>query len=161
MLRSARRGDRRGSVAVEFALVSSFMLLPLFAGGADFVEIISAQAQLNTALQSLYLYAYANPAGASSATAIAAVIAKINAHATHQVSFPATNAGGVTNGTVSYKCMNASGATAAYGAGCASGYTKQSFVSYQLNCSVNITVPLPQGLANPFALSAAGTTQIQ
>ena len=93
--------------------------------------------------------------------AIAAVVAKINAHATHQVSFPATNAGGAANGTVSYKCMNAAGATAAYGSGCAAGYSKQSFVSYQLNCSVHITVPLPLGLANPFALTAAGTTQIQ
>ena len=161
MLTGAGRRGRRGSVAVEFALVSSLLLLPLFAGGADFVEIISAQAQLNTALQSLYLYAYTNPAGASGTTAIAAIIAKINARATHQVSFPTTNSAGAANGAVSYKCLNAAGTSTAYGSGCGSGYIKQSYVSYQLNCSVNITVPLPLGLTSPFALTASGTAQIQ
>ena len=48
---------RRGSVSVEFALVSVFILGPLFGGGADFVVIMAAQAQLRTAVQALDYFA--------------------------------------------------------------------------------------------------------
>ena len=60
--RAARSG--RGNVSIEFALVSVFVLLPLFAGGTDFVLIMSAQAQLRTALQALDYFAWTNPGDA-------------------------------------------------------------------------------------------------
>ena len=149
---------RRGSVAVEFALCSSFVLLPLFAGGVDFVEIISAQAQLNTALQSLYLFAYTNPSTANNTNSIAALIGKINAHATHQAEFTA----GAGNPAVSYKCMNSSGGFGAYANNsCASGYTKQTYIAYQLTGKVALSAPLPFGLTRPFNLAASGTVRIQ
>ena len=150
-----RRLGSRASVAVEFALCASFLLLPLFAGGVDFVEIISAQAQLNTALQSLYLFAYTDPAAAGTGASITAVITKINAGATHQV----VNA--TSNNPISYKCMNAAGTVASYSSSCASGYTKQTFVTYALTGSVSLTAPLPFGLTSPFSLRTSGTVQIQ
>jgi Flp pilus assembly protein TadG len=50
-----RRLGNRGSVAVEFAMISSLFLLPLMLGSSDLVEMISGQAQVNTALQAMYL----------------------------------------------------------------------------------------------------------
>ncbi len=53
---------RRASVSAELALVSVLFLLPLIPAAAqNLTEIISAQAQANTALRALYSFAWANP----------------------------------------------------------------------------------------------------
>ncbi len=68
MFRRLEKSRRKASITVEFALVATFILLPLLAGGADFLTIITAQAQLNTALQALYDYAWTNPSAAQANT---------------------------------------------------------------------------------------------
>ena len=154
MLKRRRTFGRQGSAAVEFAMVSTFLLLPLFGGGADFVEMISAQAQLNTALQSLYYFAYTNPGNAANATQLTAMLAKINSAAVHQVAMPSA-------AVVSYKCISSAGVmTTNTSATCASG-TAQTYVTYQLTSSVALTAPLPLAFRSPFQMSAKGTVQIQ
>ena len=151
MLSRRHRGSS-GSVAVEFALMASLVLLPLFLGGADFVQVLSAQAQLNCGLQSLFYFAYANPAQAATGTDISAVVTKINALATHSV-----YTSGAT-GTLSYDCLTSTGTTTSATAGstCSSG-TKREFVTYQL--STRLTLPLPMPIIGT-TISSAGTVQI-
>lgn len=161
MLKRRQSGlGRRASASVEFALISLFFLIPLFAGGADFVEILSTQAQLNTALQSLYFFGYTNPTAASDGTSINTVISAINANSVHQI------ATGTGNGTVTYNCVtttstNTNGNTNGLSP-CTSAQTRQTFVSYSLTSSVNLTMSLATiGLHNPLSLAAAGKVQVQ
>ncbi len=150
-----RRFGRRASVSVEFALVSIFILLPLFAGSADMLEVISAQAQVNTALQSLYYFALMNPTVASDPVNAGKVLTLINTTALHQVAL------GTPNGTLSYDCLLANGTTTPTTGTCTNS-TLQTFASYQVTSSVNLTLPLSIfGFPNPFPLSATGTIQIQ
>ncbi len=149
---------RRASASVEFALISLFFLIPLFAGGADFVEIMSTQAQLNTALQSLYYFGYTNPTAASDSASITTIINAINANAVHQV---ATATG---NGTVTYTCVTTTvtNANTTGVAPCTSAQTRQTFVSYSLTSSVSLTMSLATiGLHNPLSLAASGKVQVQ
>jgi hypothetical protein len=149
------RLGRRANVSVEFALVTVFVLLPLFAGSADFLEIISAQAQVNTALQSLYYFALMNPTVASDTGNAGKVLALINTTALHQVAL------GTPNGTLSYDCLLADGSTTPTTGTCTNS-TLQTFASYQVTSTVNLTLPLSIfGFPNPFQVSAAGTIQIQ
>jgi hypothetical protein len=150
-----RRLGRRASVSVEFALVSVFVLLPLFAGGADMLQIISAQAQVNTALQSLYYFALMNPTVASDTSNAGKVLTLINTTALHPVAL------GTPNGTLSYDCLQANGTITATTGTCTNS-TLQTFASYQVTSAVNLPLPLTIfGLPNPFPLSASGTIQIQ
>ncbi len=146
---------------MEFALVATFLLVPLFLGGTDLVQIISAQAQLNTSLQSLYLFAFANPTVANSTGNISAVVTLINSQATHKIVFPATMSNGNTNGTITYDCTTSAGVQTAstQAATCPNGQTKQAFVTYQVN--TNVTMAVPVFHANPFPLSATGSVEIQ
>lgn len=159
MLSWRRRYGTKASVAVEFALVSTFLLLPLFAGGADFVEIISGQGVLNTTLQEMALYAYTNPTSANASYA-SVVLAYNNIATTHQMTLPATTSNGTPNFGTTYDCLNAAGATAAYGSSCPAGYTKRTFVSIQLTSSINLSAPVPF-LPNPFPLQASAKIQVQ
>jgi len=149
------RLGRRANVSVEFALVSVFVLLPLFAGSADMLEIISAQAQVNTALQSLYYFALMNPTVASDTGNAGKVLTLINATALHQVAL------GTPNGTLSYDCLLANGTTTPTTGTCTNS-TLQIFASYQVTSNVNLILPLSVfGFANPFQVSTTGTIQIQ
>ncbi len=156
-----RRLARRASVTVEFALVAVFFLFPLFAGAMDFVQIFAAQAQANAALQALYFFALSNPGQASSNAQANAVAGLINAQSLNKVVFPATASGGAANGALSYDCISAAGALTASTGTCATG-TLQTFVTYQVNSSVSLVLPLSFfGFSNPFVVSASGTIQIQ
>jgi Flp pilus assembly protein TadG len=146
--------QQRGSVAVEFALISSLFLLPLMLGSADIVEIISAQAQVNTSLQSLYLFAYTNPANAGDATSLNAIKTALNTGSIHQIGF------GANNGTLTYDCISTAGVQTASTAAatCPNGQSKQEFAAYTVTSSVSLTFPL---FTNPFPLSATGTVEVQ
>jgi Flp pilus assembly protein TadG len=152
--RRLRTLGNRGSVAVEFALISSLFLLPLLLGSSDIVEIISGQAQVNTALQSLYLFAYTNPTNAADTGSLNAIKTAINSASIHQIGF------GANNGTLTYDCINSAGVQTASTstATCPTGQTKQEFAAYTVTSNVTLSVPL---FTNPFPLSASGTVEVQ
>ncbi|MDE8349461.1 MAG: TadE/TadG family type IV pilus assembly protein [Acidocella sp.] len=158
---------RRSAAAVEFALVSTFLLLPLFLGGADFVVIISAQAQLNTALQAIDYFAYTNPGSASNTTYAGDIVTLINAASVYHITLPTTNItvaglGSIPNGSISYGCFSGTATattTPTYQTStCPTGDTIQNFVSYKITSSVTLPVPLP-GLGSPFTLNAMSTIE--
>lgn len=94
------RAGRRGSVSVELALVLSFFFLPLVLGTVDFAYIMSARVQLNSALQAVELFAWANPDKAANGAAVARV-----ANAGSRV-VPITQA---APPTMSYTCLRSDG----------------------------------------------------
>jgi Flp pilus assembly protein TadG len=157
--------SRRGSASIEFALISTFIMLPLFAGAADLISIISAQAQLNTAMESLYSFAWANPTEAANATQMNALIGVINGQAGssfHQLSLPATNNAGGANPAIAYDCIANNAATPGYASvnslpgKCSTGQTQQINATYQLNSTVFLPVP-----GDTLTLTATGTVQAQ
>jgi hypothetical protein len=152
---------RRASASVEFALTASLLLLPLLLGGADLLAVISAQAQLNTALQSLYYFAYTNPSAANNTTDAGYIITLINAASVFQISLPATTTAGTSNAALSYGCFTPPSTTITYQTtACTAGQTQQTLVTYQVTTTITLPFAFP-GLANPLTLNAAGTVQVQ
>jgi hypothetical protein len=166
LVRAARpgRGLRhsiRASASVEFALVAGFLLLPLLLGSCDFLAILTAEAQLNTALQSLYYFAYTNPTEASNLTDAGYVIGLIDKASIFQISLPATMSSGGANAATSYGCFTPPATTITYQtSACAATQTQQTLVKYQVSTSVGLPFPLPY-LSNPVTLKAAGTVQVE
>lgn len=159
ILRTA--ASRRASVSVEFAVIASFFLLPLLLGVADFMCAMTAQAQLNTALQSLYYFAYTNPNSANSITDAGFIIALINKASVYKITLPATLASGAANGAISYGCFTPPSTTITYQtSACSSSQTQQTMVTYQVTTTVTLPFPLP-GVSNPLSLSASGKTQVE
>lgn len=174
------RSCRRGSVTVEFALVTTFFLLPLLAGAADFLTIITAQAQLNTALQALYSYAWSNSGAGtgvdnttgSAATGEQNIIDVINGTSPGEVNgasiFTITLVPGNTTGSFSnqeFLCVG-TGTTPAptsnslqTSSTCGANQTAESFVQFTVKTTVHLPFPLPLHLANPLTLSATGAVQ--
>jgi len=161
MLKLAR--EERANVAIEFAICSVFLLLPLLAGSADFIAILSAQAQLNTALQAIDYFAYTNPASATNTTQAGYIVSLINNASDFRVVLPATMSSGLANGTTSYGCFTppASATTVItyQTATCANGQTQMTYVTYQVTEKVALPFPIP--LNNPYSLSATAKVQTQ
>jgi len=152
---------RRASASVDFALTATLLLTPLFLGSADFLTIISAQAQLNTALQSLYYFAYTNPNSANNTTDAGYIITLINSASLYKITLPATMSSGAANASLSYGCFSPPSTTITYQTtACSSGQTQQTLVTYQVTTTVGLPFPLP-ALANPLPLSATGTVQVE
>jgi Flp pilus assembly protein TadG len=166
LLRRKAARNRRGSVSVEFALVSVFILGPLFGGGADFVLIMAAQAQLRTAVQALDYFAWTNPDEANNLTDAGFIISLINQQSDYQITLPANLSTGGANGALSFSCFTPPAtASTAIGAPspttCSSTQTQRTLVKYQVTTSVFLPVPLPGLLRSPETLSATSTVQIQ
>lgn len=165
-----RKLDRRGSASVEFALIAVFFLLPLLAGAADFIIIITAQAQLNTALQSLLYYSWTNQSQAASNTSsvtTAQETALITAINSVQTTYHITLNSGTASGSYSnlvYACVSGTGSgtviTPSATSTCGSGQTVQTYVQFSVSTSVALPFPLPLKLTNPVALSATGAAQV-
>jgi len=165
LLRSRRpHSDRRANVTVELALVTTFILLPLLAGAADFISILTARAQLNTAMQALLYYAWTNNAAAQSAAGTttggeATLVTAINGAAIFHISY---------SSAMQYTCIaNNSGtytlsSLAAYSSGttCPTGQTLQLAIQYTVTTTATLPFPLPLALTNPYTLSATGTAEI-
>ncbi|MBU6418857.1 MAG: pilus assembly protein [Proteobacteria bacterium] len=148
--------DRKGSIAIEFALISTFFLVPLLLGASDFVVIISARAQLNTALQALYYFAWTNPTSAADSTQLAQVIAAINAQSIYQITNPTVS--------VTYVCATP-GSTPSYTTytspgNCGQSEVQQTLTSYKISTNVSLPVTF-LGIASPMQYSANGTIQTQ
>ena len=155
------RRTAKASASVEFAIVAGFVLLPLLLGGADFISVITAQAQLNTALQSLYFYAYTNPSTANNATDAGYIISLMNTASVFTIRLPATMSSGSANASLSYGCFTPPSTTITYQTtACSTGQTQQTLVTYQVTASVHLPFPFPS-LSNPTNLSATGTVQVQ
>lgn len=166
----------KASASVELALMSVFFLLPLFGGGVDLIEIIAARAQVNTALRALYSFDWTNPSLAATAAPqasniadLASIVATINAGSLRPVSFPAstsavTQNGTSVNGSSYFVCIpsgSTTGNTLTQAAPCGTGYIQQTWVTYQVNSSVYLPVPMPFVLSNPLTISASGAVQVQ
>jgi hypothetical protein len=156
-----RLASRRASASVDFALTASLLLLPLLLGSADFLAVISAQAQLNTALQSLYYFAYTNPGAANNATDAGYILSLINTSSLYRITLPATMSSGTANASISYGCFTPPSTTITYQASaCSLSQTQQTLVTYQVKTTVSLPFPLPE-LSNPLTLSASGTVQVE
>jgi Flp pilus assembly protein TadG len=166
LLQRGAARSRRGSVSLEFALVSVFILLPLFAGGTDFVLIMSAQAQLRTAIQALDYFAWTNSDEANNMTDAGYIVSLINQQSDYQITLPAALSTGSANGSISYRCFTppATASTAISAPSptvCPTTQTQQTLVTYQVTTRVFLPVPLPGILSSPENLSATSTVQIQ
>ncbi len=156
----------RGSVTVEFALIATFFLLPLFGGSADMVEYISARAQLNTALQALYYYALTNPTAGTNSANTAAVMSLMSSklHPLTLVSSSASyncianSATTVTYVSQSSTAITACSATSNY---TAAQQTLQITVTYTVRTSVPFVMPMPYLTTNPLVITQSGTVQVQ
>ena len=163
LLRRKAARHRHGSVSVEFALVSLFFLVPLFGGGADFVLLMTAQAQLRTAVQALNYFAWTNPDEANNLNVAGFVINLINQHSDYQITLPANLSTGGANGALSFSCFTppaTAGTTIAPPSPtttCLSTQTQLTFVTYQVTTNVFLPIPLPK----LSSLSVTSTVQIQ
>jgi Flp pilus assembly protein TadG len=152
--RQPRKLGRRANVSVEFALIAIFILLPLFSGGTNFMEIIYAQSQLNTTLQSLYYFAWANPSIATNTADLNSIITQINAKSFEQIR--------LSSATITYGCITSSSSIPTYSTiACSSGQTQQTLANYRVTSSVVLPLPLSCGLSNPYALAVSGKVQIR
>lgn len=152
------RRSSKANVAVEFALVTSLFLLPLFLGSADFISILAAQAQANTALQALFYFALSNSGNAANATDTGDVITAINAATVFKLSLatPTTQTLCYTTGSLAPTfAAPANGSTS-----CTSSQTTQTFVTYTVTTKVVLPVPLP-GLNSPYTATATGSIETQ
>jgi Flp pilus assembly protein TadG len=183
MLKQRFRLGRKASVAVEFALVASFFLVPLFGGSADMVTYIASKAQLNTALQALYYYALTyNPGTGSTLPDPTAIISSTNLNAVVSLMSSSLHPLTLSNDSVTYDCItttattvtyvptspaNATGATTngtlTYGVnnGCTPSQTQRTTVSFTVSSKVYLVVPLPFVSGNTLAITSSGTVQIK
>jgi len=167
-LRRRWRRCRQGNVTVEFALLATFFLLPLLAGSADLVVIISAQGQLNTALQALYYFGVSTPGSAVNAVDTALIVSAINNASLYSLSMPATLDSGQPNPSFTYVCYTtgATGSSLVFSSpsttdNCTSAQTAEYFANYKVQVTVFLPFPLPVKMASPMTLSASGAVQTQ
>lgn len=169
-----RQRARRASVAVEFALISFFFLLPLTAVVVDALFVLTAQAQLNTTLQALYYYALANPTAAEDYTSATTITQQnilmilIDLNSNFQITLDATP--DKQNSTLYYYCQSTSSpstapsfvldTTPATTPTCKTGTVLQYFVKYAVSTPVSLPIPIP-GVSNPWTLNASGMIEVQ
>jgi Flp pilus assembly protein TadG len=176
MMRRLRRHlakKARAAVAMEFALITVFFLVPLLGGAADFVIVMPAQAQLNTALQALYSMALSNTGASNISTATnttytSEIITKINNASVNQLSMPATmtiNGTSVANPSLTYVCYTTASATPNFtapstsAAACSGTQTTLTLVNYKVSTTVSLPIPIP-GIGTSWTLSAQGFIQL-
>ncbi len=166
--------EKRATVAVEFALISTLFLMPLLAGAADFVIIIAARAQLNTSLQALYAFATSAPASAASSTIAGYIISTINAAngaSVITISMPATSTTPLKLGNITlpvgttmpvsyYGCYSSASSITYQTTACSSGQTQQIYVLYELTGQVTLPLYLP-GLGSSYTVAVGGGIQTQ
>lgn len=161
---------RKASVSVEFALVSLFFLFPLMAGSMDMILALSARSKLDSALHSLYLFAWSNPQNAADPATLNAYLRSIDpalpASGISLVGNPATQSlcfGSDGNidllARVTPPVLGGSGAdTCNIGPSIIQGDVPVIIVHYVLQSTINLPVPVPF-IANPVVLTASGTVQ--
>ena len=151
------RRRRRGSVAVELALVVSFLLVPLVIGSVDVMYVLIERYQINQALNEIYLFAWTDPADASNSTDIGNILVQSNTMSLAPIDL----ANQANNpGILSY-CLQPDGSLAppdSDGA-CSTGQTV-TYVSYALTAAVHLPVGVPF-LPQPFNMNVSGAVQLK
>ncbi len=150
-----RRG--RGSVAVELALVVSFLLVPLVIGSVDIMYVLIERYQINQALNEIYLFAWTDPADASNSTDIGNILAQSNTMSLTPIGL----ANQANNpGILSY-CLQSDGSLASpdSAGACSTGQTV-TYVSYALTAAVHLPVGVPF-LPQPFNMNVSGSVQLK
>jgi hypothetical protein len=165
MIWKCRGFGNRGSSSVEMALVSMFILLPMMAGVGDFLDVIAAKAQINSALEAFDAYAWNNPSSATNTAALGNILAVINKHSLPLVTFPDGKTDGQTSYTpvLTYYCTTPpSVVQTAQSSACSGAQTQAALeVTYNVRSQVSLPVPLPLGLTSPFLLTASGKVELQ
>ena len=147
------RSARRGSVSIELALVVSLFLFPLTAGCLDSLYLLVVRYQANQVIQSIYLFAWANPTQSNNSISISNVINLDNKSALEPFSLAEAPATTTT-------CLQSDGSsTPATNGTCASG-TPQTNVSYNVIATIKMPVPLPV-FGNNYPYQITGTITIQ
>ncbi len=139
---------RRASASVEFALLATFVLVPMILGCADFIVYLTARAQLNTALQSLYYFAMTNPSNATSTADAGALLTAINARALYKVT--------LISATAENGCVSSTTGVAFQITSCPNGVQQNSAVQYKVQTVFSVPINLVFGLSNPVTLQQSG-----
>jgi Flp pilus assembly protein TadG len=150
------RGVRRllkakdGAVAVETALVSSLILVPLLLGLWDVAQIAMAQAQLDEALQDAITYVAATGSTSSSSitTAGQAAYGSAISVSSSQACYCVNTTTTTPTAPTSVSCTGT----------CSSGSMEQ-FMSITVSTTVTMPFPVPY-LGSTIALSSSGNAQI-
>jgi hypothetical protein len=160
---ASNRAGKRASISVELALTSVFVLLPLTAGCADMVELISANSQLNTALRAFYAFAWNNPNAVGDIGQLSGILAQINQHSLPRVTFPDGKADTSTTyqPAISYGCIVPPAAPVFQSTPCPAADVQETLVTYSVISTVALPVPLPFGQGNPTVLTVSGQVQAQ
>ncbi len=146
-------GSRRGSVSVELALVVSLFLFPLTAGCLDSLFLLIVRYQANQVIQSIYLFAWANPTQSNNSISIGNVINLDNKSALEPFSLAEAPAATTT-------CLQSDGSsTPATNGTCSSG-TPQTNVTYNVTAIIKMPVPLPV-FGNDYRYQITGTITVQ
>jgi Flp pilus assembly protein TadG len=177
----ARLRARRASVSVEFALVSLFFLFPLIAGGIDMTLVLSARSKLNSALHSLYIFAWSDPQSAADNVQLqqfiqsidpvlpTSTINLINRPGIQNICFDSSGAidpsalftaNPAGPGVTGPGGSGASNSTCTLNGNVVTGDIPVSIVTYNLQSVIQLPIPVPF-LANPLTLTASGTIQIE
>lgn len=146
--------DRHGIAAVEAALVSAFVLLPMLFMMVGSGEGLYEQYRIDRALHSALISAWGDPTLSDSAIAAAA-----------EASYGVSTTPMAAVSSHGYFCIQPTGtrasgtATTASGS-CATGQVKGIWVTVALSAQLHASVPLPGGLS-AWSLQSAGTARVQ
>jgi hypothetical protein len=148
---------RRGSVSVELALVSAFFLLPLTLGSIDMLFVLTQRFQMHRALQSLYFYAWSNPANAGNQTDVQSALTTAAQSTIAGVTLASAP-------TTTYDCASnqqsaSPSALTTTQPTCSTTNPLQTFVTYSITATVKLPVPIP-GFATSYPLNLTGTIQV-
>lgn len=147
------RSDRRASVSVEMALVTTFFLVPFLLFGLDFLFLVLGRQQLAQASHALMMLAWSAPASATDQIAVNATLARASRNGVGTIALTAAP-------QESYACLLSDGSDGAVSAGTCTNGTAETFVNYQL--AVTIALPIGFGLLpNPYVISSDPTVRIQ
>jgi len=155
---------RSANISVEMALIAAFVLMPVLAGGVDFLQLISAKAKLNATLPALYAFAWNNPGSATDITQLAGILSIINQQSGPPVTFPDGLATSATSyrPAVSYGCsVPPSTSQTMQASPCPAADVQAEYVTYHVVSSVVVSLPLPFGLSAPTVLGVSGQVQVE
>lgn len=159
-----RIGERRGTVSVEFALVSVFFLLPLLLVCWDGMFVLIERYQINVDLHDLYYFAWSNPHQATVTASVTDFLTALNRDAAAPVTLPSG-----FQPSLSYDCLRSDGSTSPATQSAANNGTQleacstgtlETMATYQLTAIVDLPVPIP-GFSGPIILNAGGTIRIE
>lgn len=127
--------SRRGSVSVELALIVTLFLFPLIAGTLDSLFVLVLRYQANQAIQSVYLFAWANPSASTNSSSISSVLNLASASDLAPFSL-------VSAPTTTTTCLQTDGSSTATSNGACSSGTTQTNVTYHIVASAQLPIPL-------------------